>query len=232
MTTKKTGTEVATIEEQIRKDLETLNQRVTPPSSTKISTEGSRFTLPGGEPKPGPISVVILNYTWVLSKYKGAYQKGKPQAPICFAVGDFAPDGGQLSPHEESPEKQNDVCKTCKHNQWGTGPNGRGRACKHTRRLVVVAADADKDTQPLTLYVSPTALRNFDAYVTDLAREQLSPVQVITSIDFDPNESYPKLIFRKEAKHGDLALMWDLKNKWDSELTYGLQGLVRSGDGD
>ncbi len=61
-TTAAPGTEVISIEDQIKKNLATLNESVTRPPSNKISTDGKRFTLPGGEPRTDPLQVVIIDY--------------------------------------------------------------------------------------------------------------------------------------------------------------------------
>lgn len=229
-----TGTAIVSIEDQIKKNLALLNQQVTRPPSNKISTDGKRFTLPGGEPRTDPLQVVIIDYLWVLAHYPGVYKKGKPQSPDCFAVGRSVPDDGGLAPHDDSPTKMADNCGDCKHNKWGTGAGGRGKACKHSRRLIVASLEAgeDEDITALSIYVSPTALKNFDAYIRDLAADGLDPIQVITVIDFDPNETYPKLTFKRMAKHASLAQMWSLRERYKTTMTEGTQGLVKSGDGD
>lgn len=206
------------IEAELRKQLATMNERVSAPGQNKISVKGKMFTLPGQKPQPGPLRCIILDYIWALAHYPGAYNQNKPQDPNCFAVGREKPESGKLTPHETSPEKQGVNCKTCPKNQWKSDPKGgNGRACKNQRRLLIVPVGADANTQPYTIYVSPKGLKGFDAYLTELnSVYNLDPIQVVTDIDFDPNQAYPLLTFKYVDKHTNLVTMWGLKNRYQS----------------
>lgn len=203
------------IEEQIRKQLQTVNERTAAPSQNKISVKGKKFTLPGGEPKDGPLLAVILDECWVLAHYPGVFNQNKPQDPNCFAVGRMKPESGDLVPHETSPEPQGEDCASCPKNQWKSDPKGgNGKACKNQKRLLIVPPDAGADTQPYTLYVSPTAIKKYDSYVRELAGvHKVDPVQVITEINFDPNAAYPSLTFKLSERHTNLMVMWDLRER-------------------
>jgi hypothetical protein len=188
--------------------------------SNKISVKGKLFTLPGKEAQPGPLYAVILDYAWFNAFYKGAYNPQVPQQPVCFAVGrvEKKSDGTPvLAPDAKSPERQNDFCATCDKWQFGSAPGG-GKACKNQRRLIIVGADATEDTQPLTLYVSPSGLKNFSLYLEELNSLGKHPAQVVTEIGFDPNQTYPKLTFKIDRMHDDLQLMWRLREKSQSML--------------
>ena len=213
------GKEVINIEEQIKKNLATLGERVGAIPSNKISTKGKRFTLPGGEPRTDPLQVVVIDYIWVMAHYPGAYNPKALQDPDCFAVGRDQPESGLLVPHDSIDKPHAKNCKDCAKNQWKSAPTGNGKACKNQRRLIVVPVDATEDTQPLSIYVSPSAIKNFDGYLRELAAVHgLDPIQVITTIDFDPNETYTKLIFKLKEKHANLNLMWSLRQRY-VELT-------------
>ncbi len=211
------GTAVVNIEEQIKKNLAKLNERVGAPPSNKISTKGKRFTLPGGEPRTDPLQVVVLDYIWVMAHYPGAYNPKQLQDPDCFAIGRDKPESGLLLPHDSIAKPRSKDCNSCTQNAWGSAPNGPGKACKNQRRLLVVPHDAGPETQPLTIYVSPSAIKNFDAYLRELATvEQMDPIQVVTIIDFDPNETYSKLTFKMSGKHANLNEMWALRQRYES----------------
>lgn len=202
------------LEDQIKKELENQKGQLGGLPSNKISTSGKNFTLPDGQSSPGPMEAVILDYTWFMVNYPGAYNANNPQQPNCFAIGRESPDGGSLKPHESSAEPQHENCKECPKNEWGSAPTGKGKACKNQRRLVLLPYDADEDSEPMTLYVSPIALKNFDAYVSRLKTEHgILPVQAITSISFDKNQTYPSLQFTFKAKHSNLNLFWAKKEQ-------------------
>ena len=209
------GKELVNIEAEIAKQIATLKDRVGAPPSNKIATKGKKFTLPSGNASTGPLSVIILDWRWVMAHYPGAFNPSNPQDPDCFAVGINKPESGQLVPHASITEPHGETCQVCPKNEWGSDPNGRGKACKNQLRLLVIAPDADMGTEPLTLYVSPTALKNFFAYSSELATVHgLDAIQVTTLIGFDPNETYPKLTFELGDKHANLQEMWALKTQF------------------
>jgi hypothetical protein len=208
------GKAVVNIDEMLRKQLAELNSRVAPPSSNKISTKGKVFTLPNG--KSGPeLNVIILDWRHVLANYPGMYNANNPQDPDCFAVGVNSPESGLLTPHESIKKPHGKDCKTCPKNQWKSAAGGQGKACKNQVRLLVSRPDADATEQPATLYVSPTGLKSWNAYVSDLAKiYQEHLIQVVTHISFDPNEAYPKLLFKRLEKNTRVTEMWGLKERY------------------
>ena len=147
-----------------------------------------------------------------------------PQQPNCFAIGRENPDSGNLKPHETSADKQHNDCKECPKNQWKSAPQGNGKACKNQRRLLILPPNADKDSEPMTLYVSPGALKNFDSYVSRLASEHgILPVQAITEIGFDKNQSYPSLQFTFVGKHDNMNLFWSKREQAQDLLSRPLE---------
>jgi hypothetical protein len=210
------GTQIVNIEEQLKRQLAGLQNRVGAPPSNKIATKGKVFTLPDG--KTGTeLQVIIGDWRHVLAHYPGVYNANNPQDPDCFAVGSFNPDSGQLVAHANIAKPHGENCKVCPKNQWKSAATGRGKACKNQIRLMVFAA-ADilegKEVQPMTLYISPTGLKGFNAYVTDLASyHQLDLMQVVTHVSFDPNETYPSLVFKMLDKHAQVNQVWALRQR-------------------
>lgn len=201
------------IEDEIKKQLQAQKGQLGALPSNKISTRGKKFTLPNGQ-SGDTIEVVILDFAWFMVNYPGVYNANNPQQPNCFAVGRENPMSGELKPHEDSAEPQHSDCKDCPKNQWKSAPSGNGKACKNQRRLIVLPPDADESAEPMTLYVSPGGLKHFDAYVSRLSAEHnMLPVQVITKLSFDPDQSYPLLKFEMIGVHDNLQLFW---NKRDS----------------
>lgn len=183
---------------RIRAELLALQRRVAPPSSNKISTKGKLFTLPDGKNSPGPLNVVILDFTAVNSFYEGVYNPQSKSPPVCWSVGQ---DLDTMVPSDKATKPQAASCDACPKNDWGSGFGGRGKACKNTRRLIVVPPKFDDKTPPMTLYVSPTGLKQWDAYVRRLAIEYTArPIDVVTSISFDSQQQYPTLQFDFKEK--------------------------------
>lgn len=215
------GKQVANIEEQLRKQLAGLKERVGAPPSNKISTKGKIFTLPDDK-KGNELNVVVLDWRWALAHYPGVYNPNNPQDPDCFAIGVHKPESGQLLPHPSIEKPHGSDCNSCPKNQWKTAATGNGKACKNQIRLLVAsAADiADPDVKPLTLYISPKGLKGWNAYVSELASVHgLDVMQVVTNISFDPNEAYPMLVFKSgqngiPEKHAHLAAAFALKQRY------------------
>lgn len=205
------------IEARLQAMREQMKNQISAPPSNKISTKGKQFTLPDGRTSQGPLEVIVVDFAWMLVHYRGTYNAAKPQDPDCWAIGRETPESGLLKPGIESPYAKD--CASCPRNQWGTDQQGRGKACKNQRRLLVVPPDATAATQPLTLYVSPGAIKNWDGYLVELgATHGLMPIQVVTEISFDQNQAYPSLRFKLKEKHGNIELMMALREKAQAQL--------------
>lgn len=207
------------VEDQIRQELEQSNKRLGALPTNKIQLKNKQFTTPDGQSVPGPIEVVVLDFTWFMCHYPGVYNANNPQQPNCFAIGRDKPDSGLLVPDSTVTDPQGKDCKTCPQNEWGSAPTGKGKACKNQRRLIIVSPKFDEDSEPMTMYVSPGGLKNFDSYVSRLKNEHgLLPMQVITKVQFDKHQSYPLLQFSFVSKHSEVELAWALKERWADML--------------
>lgn len=202
------------IEDQIQKQLAELKGQISAPPANKISTAGKIFTLPDGRKTQGPLNLIVLDFVWLLAHYKGTYKAGNPQPPDCWAIGRAKPESGELKPHESVEQPYGEDCKICPKNQWNTADNGRGKACKNQRRLIVVEQDATLSNDPYTLYVSPGALKNWEAYVNLLSKTHgILPLQAITKVSFDEHQTYSSLRFEFVERHDRLNEVWALKEK-------------------
>lgn len=204
------------IEDQIKKDLAAQQGQLGALPSNKISLNEKQFTLPDGQKSPGPMEVIVLDFIWFMVHYPGVYNSNNPQQPNCFAIGRDKPDSRLLKPYEGVAEPQGETCseKDCPKNEWKSSPTSGGKACKNQRRLIVVPPDFDEETEVMTMYVSPGGLKNFDAYVSRLKNEHgIMPIQAVTKVQFDANQSYPLLQFSFVGKHDNLNLAWGLKER-------------------
>lgn len=202
------------IQEQMKKALAEQKNQLGALPANKIQLKDKKFTLPDGQSSSGPLECIVLDFIWDMIHYPGVYNSNNPQKPDCFALGRETPESGLLKPHESVAKPQHSDCRDCPMNQWGSSPVGKGKACKNQRRLIVVPPNFDETTDPMTMYVSPAGLKNFDKYVSRLRNEHgLLPVQVITEIAFDPDKSYPLLTFRMANTHARVNDAWALREQ-------------------
>ena len=204
------STALTTIQEQIAAELANVSDTVAAPSGHRITLKGKVFTLPDGAQTKGALEVTILDWRNVNLYYPGAYNSQKPEEPSCFAISKII-DG--MKPSDNANDAQSDACKGCPWNEWGSASGGgKGKACKNTVRIAVVPVDATSETPIWTIDVSPTGLTGFNNLVNDLKNQRaLLPVQVVTSIDFDSTCDFPKLTFAGGEEHGNLEVMFPLR---------------------
>lgn len=130
---------------------------------------GTVFEVPGDDPN-APDSVkeivgVIIDHHPVNAYWSGKYA-GNNNPPDCSSLdgktGDYGP------------------CKSCQYNQWGSGPDGRGKACKNMHRVYILR---EGETIPLLLTLPPTSLKNFADYLAlRIVTRGLRSYSVITKI--------------------------------------------------
>lgn len=193
-------------------------------SSQFISVRGGQLTFNDAVIPDNQVAVVIIDYILENVYYEGAFNPDVPQSPVCFAYGR---DDKDMAPHDDSPEKQNPVCEGCPQNAWGTADRGRGKACRNSRRLAMIAiGNFEKNGDVTTIYdeqddeamaehiqkttiallkVPVTSVKGFSAYVKNLAGTfRRPPFGVLTRLYVTPD---PKTQFRVNFE--PLSLMPD-----------------------
>lgn len=183
---------IAAMQEQLKAQAAAMGEKTAPASGNAIRvTQDKHFILPDGSKTPGPLQLVIVDFTSKNSFYEGAYDPKNITPPACFAIGS---NPAKLVPSPNAPVSQSSDCTSCPMNQFGS--SGEGKACKNSRVLAVLPPDADDDTPMWILATSPTANKGFDSYVQSVARLfQTSPIGVVTTVGFDENSTYAKLTF-------------------------------------
>lgn len=212
--------------DRIKAELLKLAKQIAPASSNKISTNGKVFKLPDGQSSPGPMNVVVLDFTAEYAFFEGAYNPQVKAAPVCFAVNQ---DLSALTPSVKSPKPQAANCRDCPKNQWKSGNGGKGKACKNSYRLIVLPMGFTDKTNAMTLYVSPSGLKHWDAYVRRLAVQHTArPIDVITKISFDPNQAYPTLLFDFLAINDNVLVAEEVRALSSDMLTREPEGLAKA----
>lgn len=214
------GTAMQSINDRIKAQLAVQRQTVAQPGGNNISVKGKVFTLPDGKTSNGPLQVVILDHRNVNTHYSGAYNPSQITPPDCFAIGTTIDDMGPAASIEK-PHGKN--CADCEKNAWGSG-QGQGKACQNTVRLAVVPPDADANTEPMTIKVSPSGLGSWNKLNADLLSADLIPIQTIVEVSFDANAAYPKLQFKATSETKNVELLWALREKAQTLLDRDFSG--------
>lgn len=197
---KRSSTNVVSITEQLKKQAAEMNERVAPASGISISIKGGEFRFPDGRKTSDPIEVVVVDFGAMNSFYEGKFDPNNITSPACFALGT---NPLKLVPSEAAPVRQADACTGCPMNEFGS--DGKGKACKNTRTLIVMPPDADADTPLWKISVPPTSTKNWDNYVRQVSSNfQMPPVSVVTTISFDDKFEYPVLNFGNPVPNENL----------------------------
>jgi hypothetical protein len=148
------------------KGLISVTKEAEKPQGGFISFKGGRMTY-ADEILPGDkIECVIVDYRRSNEFYDKPYDPKNPRSPVCYAI--HRP-GEEMIPHPDSEDIQNATCDGCPRDEWGSDlQGGRGKACKNSRRVHVIAAsELDKGpegiakAQVVTLIPPATSIDNF-----------------------------------------------------------------------
>ena len=199
------------------------------PSVSKFSLQSGVLSY-GGNPMPenkteGVILVAAYRNAW----YKDRFNKDKIKNPNCFALQE---DDKDMAPHENVAEPESDVCSTCSKNEWGSDPNGgRGKACKQSRRLVLLpgsavdgGAEAVKTAELGVLDLPVTSVKNYSQFVNTLAASAGVPIwATITQIKVVPDaKTQFKVLFQAMRIAPGVDILDALKSRRDEALRIAL----------
>lgn len=173
------GRSLATVDQELSQEVANLKQQIGQPGGRAIKIKNTGFVSPEGMDLGTEIQIVVLDFISKNMFYDRPYDPQNPAPPACFAQGKVIDD---MVPDPDSPAIQADACRTCPLNQFGSGNNGKSKACKNTRELAVLLLDPDNEdsiTDPnapvYTLSVPPSGLRAFDGAVASIARSLAGP---------------------------------------------------------
>jgi hypothetical protein len=167
-----------------------------------VNNKKNLFIMPN-EQEVEEFEALIVDFAYRNEYYIGAYNPKVITPPACFAI---APSSAQLIPSASSPVKQNETdCATCQQNQFGTHPNGGGKACKNTVIIAVLPPEEDvvSSHDIWILKTSPTAIRPFNKYATKVSEMELPIGVVRTRFFFDPELDYASIRFEALGVEGD-----------------------------
>jgi hypothetical protein len=164
-------------------------------SITRGGNEPHVLMRQDGDGPRNSIEVVIVAASQYVSKvwYEQGYEEGATNAPDCFSPNGIVPDAS-------STKKQNNTCKGCPQDAWGskiTPAGKKAKACQDSKRIAVVPHGDLRNEAfggPMLLRVPAASLSAIKAYDDQLKAYGHKFYTVGTRLSFDPGEAYPKLV--------------------------------------
>ncbi len=117
------------------------------PNLSKISLKSGVISY-GGQPVKGNVlPCIILAASYKNALYKGRYDPNNIVNPNCFSLAETDDD---MVPDAVVSKPEHETCTGCPNREWGSDPGGgRGKACKETRRLVLLPASVLEADDPI-----------------------------------------------------------------------------------
>lgn len=203
------GTAIALVDQELAKEIANLKNAISQPSGNRIKVEATgEFILPDGMNLGSEIQVVVIDFVSRNTFYSGPYNPSNPSPPDCYAI---SKDLSSMAPEQDSPNLQHGDCRTCPLNQFGSGNNGKSKACKNTRELAVRVIDPenpeyDPSAPIYTLSLPPTAIRSFDGAVATIMRSLAGPpLKAILTVSARNKGTYAEITFTDPMPNPDYA---------------------------
>lgn len=221
---KSAGTNIATIDQEMSAAAVAIAGQIGQASGNRIKLEPSGdFVLPEGINLGDEIQVIIVDFVSRNSFYSTVYNPQNPTPPDCYAVDRII---ANMAPEADSPDPQNKDCASCPLNQFGSGANGKSKACKNERRLAVLVVDPDNpdahnqpDAPIYELAVTPTSIGSFDTAVRTAVRLLDGfPVKAIFTVTGSPKGTYAVMSWRDPVPNPDYAAHWGRRGEVEGML--------------
>lgn len=179
----------------------------------RLSIRGKEFTVVAGNQKQviqqNYVDVIIVDARPNVSKilYNKVYDPNEDvSSPECASVNGEAPDFAPSIVDKETGKCPKN-CKDCYFNQFGTALQGKGKACKDYKRLIVMFAGSEsapfnKNAPALTFDLPATSFRApagssvsmFNEFVSQCARNNLPVSGVVVRLSFLPGVAFSKIV--------------------------------------
>lgn len=199
------------------------------PALGKISLKGGIMSYAGSAVAGNAIDGVIIGAVFRNTFYASRFDAKNIVNPNCFALGE---NDEAMSPHENVAAPENATCKGCPRSAWGTDLNGgNGKACKQTRRLVILpstaldgGAEGIKTAELAILDVPVTSVKNYSSFVNGLnVTIKLPTYAVVTHIALVPDpKTQIKVTFNAVRAVDTLEVLTALKSRRDDALRVAL----------
>ena len=205
-----------------------------------LSTKGGVLTYRGNPITGNKLQCVIISAPIERLYYDARYDPTKLVGPKCFAI---APVATGMAPSDRAEGKQHDTCEGCPKNEWGSSPTGgKGKACRETRRLLLIPADsittvdAVRVAEVAALRPPVTSLKNYSTYVQTVAATlRRPPLAVISEIAVVPDaKTQFKVTFSLVKAIDDMDVIKALMERSETEVQRAIEtaGAVNDEQGD
>jgi hypothetical protein len=139
-------------DEDLADDMEGIHlsfQRIKIPSGGTL-----QFEIPGDDPeRPGYTAFIegVILYSHPSNAYwpDGSYDEDMA-TPACSSSDNITGHGDPGG-----------ACAVCPLNQWGTGTNGKGKACKNMRQMYILRSG---ECMPIQLTLAPTSIKPYNDF--------------------------------------------------------------------
>ena len=189
---------------------------------TFLSTRSGRLSINQTPVQGNALDTIVIASIYENAYYPGKFDPNNPAPPVCYA---FGQDDKNMVPHEDVKTPQADTCNECTWNKWKSDPEGgKGKACKNTRRLALLPADAGdsvekaKGSDVIYLKLPVTSVKDWGKYVHGVAQEfKRPPFGVVTTIttEPDPKNQY-RVLFKAKARITNQDVLMELINQHEA----------------
>lgn len=208
------------------------------PSGVYLSFKSGVMSI-NDVPVPGNrMPIIVLDSVFENKYYEGRYNPNKIVSPTCWAI---AREDSELAPNKELVDDQQSIkCEGCERNEWGSDPDGgRGKACKNTRRVAIIHADALKGGPAAikkadVIVFSPpvTSVKNYSAFANQVATVlKVPPLAIEAEIAVEPDaKNQFSVHFRANSQIEDESLLVALLEKRESIKDMMMRGYPKNSE--
>lgn len=183
-------------------------------SLPRLSIKGKEFSVSSGnqvQQLPPYIDVIIADARPNVSKlyYSKVFDpNSKAGQPDCASVNGVTPDFVPSIVDKETGKCPNN-CKNCYFNQFGTALQGKGKACKDYKRLIIMFAGTEQAPfnpslpavildLPATSFRAPAGsnVTMFNEFVSQCERNNLPVSGVVVRLSMMPGVAFSKIVMQ------------------------------------
>ena len=130
---------------------------------------------------------IIVEWTSPRAWWPDSIEESGGSSPPACSSADSIKGFGVISTEEDETPAFHD-CNTCPHNQWDTGRNGRGKACKEKYMLYIVQNGAE-GVFPSVVQIPATSLPTVGRYMDGLYFDNVSHWKIVSKLSLEKQGS-------------------------------------------
>lgn len=209
------------------------------PAVGRISLKSGVMSYAGNPVAGNKMEAIILCASFRNVWYAGRYDPNNIVNPSCFALSMSDED---MAPHDNVAKPCNETCSGCEKNEWGSDPNGgRGKACKQTRRLILLPGhameqgpDALRTAELAVMDLPVTSVKNYSTYVNMLTASTNMPTYAaVAEISVAPDaKTQFKVQFKPMRVVPSLDHLQAIKARLDGAKQLALEPYAETADPD